>query len=196
MFCQLTSSHAQFNGSWSIWCLQDNKDKLPKSINTYENLGGSVHREINQITRTKACFSCSNLEQGFTVAVCSAVSYLLHTGQCSPASCCASRCRDTLAPSAPRCSCPELCSETLCTHSGFHSSGHERAAPGYTTEKIKRSKLKYLYQIQLLVWSIWELFVLSHSPYVKHTGWRWLSVIEKCDTPSLAFDEHLPSIKS
>lgn len=59
--------------------------------------------------------------------------YLLRIGRYSPANCCESRCRDTLVPSAPHCSCPDWCSETLCTHSGSHSSGHGRAAPGKIT---------------------------------------------------------------
>lgn len=57
-------------------------------------------------------------------------SYLLHTGPCSPASCCASRCTDTPALCASQSSAPELYSRTPCTHSGFHNSGHETAAPG------------------------------------------------------------------
>lgn len=58
--------------------------------------------------------------------------YLHHIWQYSPASCCESRCRDV-------CHCPGLCSETLCTHSGSHSSGHERAAPKDMTEGLKKS---------------------------------------------------------
>lgn len=65
-----------------------------------------------------------------TAEMCVDVCYLLHIVQYSPASCCVSRCRDTLVPSSPYCSCPELCLETLCTHSGSHSFGHGRAVPG------------------------------------------------------------------
>lgn len=74
--------------------------------------------------------------------------YLLHTGQYSPASCCVSRCRDTLALCAPHWPCLVLCSGAPCTHSGFHNSGHERAAPGDTTEtgltrRVESQKIYY-----------------------------------------------------
>lgn len=70
---------------------------------------------------------------------------LHHTGRYILPSCCVSKGRDALAGAEPRCCSPGSGSETLCTRSGYRTSGRETTVPeGFVGHTIL---------LKLLIWN-------------------------------------------